>query len=349
MGFPPPQKSVITPLPFSMRIITTSKFTLPAVSIAAIILWWFGSDDTAYPYGSARISDTTPLSAGDYGLWPYLSVMQGNGIIGQATGLVFSTLAVYLMAELNNSNVLLRVNSRMISSLLAILLTASVFIHIIQPAHIVMLMSVLSYFTLFATYQNSDPRCTFLTYLYLSAASLVFPKLLLTVPFYWASQVHLRSLSTRCFCASLLGTILPYWLYGGYAICAGHTDLFVGHVSGIISFEWGDYAAVSLQRALVAVFSFILFTAGCIDFYMNSYLDKTRTRIIYNVVIILGIAAFLFLALQIQYIDTLLPLAMLPTVIVAGHHIVLSNTRITYIYTIIVGVAALALICMGII
>lgn len=329
-----------------MRIITTSKFTLPVVSIAACVLWWFGGSGATGLYEG--ISGTAFLPVSDYGLWAYLPIACVEGLTGLATGLAFAALAVYLMAELNNTNVLLRVSSRMLSSLLAVLLTASVFLHIIQPAHVVMLMLMLSYFTLFSTYQNSDTRITFLTYMYVSVASLVFPKLLLMIPFYWAAQVHFRSLSLRCFCASLVGICLPYWLYGGCAVCMDSTSVFLEHVSGIVQLEWGNYASVSLQRILVASFSLLLFLVGTVDFYLKSYQDKTRTRIIYNVVILFGIAGFLFLALQIDYFDTLYPLALLPTVIITGHHIVLSNTKFTRIYTIVVFVMALSLIVLGV-
>lgn len=329
-----------------MRIITTSKFTLPVVSIAACVLWWFGGSGATGLYEG--ISGTAFLPVCDYGLWAYLPIACVEGLMGQATGLAFAALAVYLMAELNNTNVLLRVSSRMLSSLLAVLLTASVFLHVIQPAHVVMLLSMLSYFTLFSTYQNSDTRITFLTYLYVSVASLVFPKLLLMIPFYWAAQVHFRSLSLRCFCASLVGICLPYWLYGGCAVCMDSTSVFFEHVSGIVQLEWGDYASVSLQRILVASFSLLLFFMGTVDFYLKSYQDKTRTRIIYNVVILFGMAGFLFLALQIDYFDTLFPLVLLPTVIVAGHHIVLSDTKFTRIYTIVVLVMALSLVVLGV-
>lgn len=237
-----------------MKIITTSKFTLPIVSIVTFVLWWFGCDKAASLYGDGH--GAAVLSVADYGLWSYLPITFVDGVMGLATGLVFTALAVYLMAELNNANVLLRVSSRMLSSLLAILLTASVFLHSVQPAHIVMLMLMLSYFTLFSTYQNGDTRMTFLTYMYISLASLVFPKLLWIVPFYWVVQVYFRSLSLRCFCASLVGVCLPYWLYGGCAVCMDCTSVFLEHVGGIVRFEWGNYASLSLQRMCVAFFFF---------------------------------------------------------------------------------------------
>ncbi|MCM1311777.1 MAG: hypothetical protein NC206_05000 [Bacteroides sp.] len=329
-----------------MKIITTGKFTLPVVSIAAFILWWFGGSETANLYHNA--CGRAELSVSDYGLWACLPVEWLDGPAGLVAGLVFATLAVYLMAELNNANVLLRVSSRMLSSLLAVMLTACVFLHVMQPAHIIMLMAMLSYFTLFATYQNGNPRITFLTYMYVSLASLVFPKLLLVVPFYWLAQAHFRSLSLRCFCASLVGVCLPYWLYAGCAVCMDSLAVFLEHVGGVVRFEWGDYTSVSLQRMCLAGYSLLLFLAGTFDFYLKSYLDKTRTRILYNVVILFGVVGFLFLIWQIDYFDTLFPLALLPTVVVAGHHIVLSDSKFMRIYTAVILVLALALVVLGV-
>ena len=53
--------------------------------------------------------------------------------------------------------------------------------------------------------------------------------------------------------------------------------------------------------------AFAIFALGTIDFYMRIYLDKTRTRVIYNVIILHGAAYFLLLLLQPISSLTLLP------------------------------------------
>lgn len=316
------------------KSIAKSQAVLPVAGVLALVLWY------VLPVEHASSS----FCHADDGLWQYVPSFLQEGYWSLSLSAFCVMVAVYLMAELNNANVLLRVNSRMLSSLLALLLALVVDCHHFQPGSVLMLFSLLSFFPLFATYQLPSPLFSFLTYLMVSVASLVFPKLLWMVPLYWLVQGHLRAFSLRCFIASLLGLVLPYWLYGGIAIMTDSLEGFVSHVSLMADFQWSDYTQLALRDVLVFAYIILLFVSGVVDFWSNRFRDKTRTRIIYNVVILHGFGAIALMVLQPQYFYTLLPLLLIDTSIVFGHFFTLTFSKFTHVYCLILMMLAIAVV-----
>ena len=310
------------------KSIASSQVTLPIVAAVVFILWF--------------LLPTANTQLPDYGLWRHVPsfLQEGNWALG--IGAICAALAVYLMAELNNANVLLRVNSRMLSSMLVLLLGLAVMCHRFQPGCVLMLLSLISFFPLFATYQQPNPLLTFVTYLLVSVASLVFPQLLWLVPVYWFIQGYFRAFSLRCCIASLLAVMVPYWFYGGIAVLTASLPDFLDHCQEVISFQVYDYTQLNLRDLILYAFILLLHLTGAIDFYIHQFMDKTRTRIIYNVLIVYGIVIAIWIGIQPQYFATLLPLLLISTSIVFGHFFTLTHTRFTHIYCIVLMVLAVA-------
>lgn len=292
-----------------------------------MLLFWLLLPPVGQP-----VDFTTP----DYGIWKFVPMFLQRGYVSLVMGALCAALAVYEMAELNNANVLLRVSTRMLSSVLAILLGMAVVCHPFQPGMVLMLLSLLSFFPLFAMYQTPSPFLAFLTYLALSVASLFFPKLLWIVPFYWLIQSYFRALTLRCLVASILATILPYWIYAAIAVLMLHWEDFLIHVYEMISFQMYDYTQIPLRHLFTFSLVFLLFVIGSIDFYLQQYRDRTRTRTIYRALIIYGVVLLMGMVAQPQYFITLLPLFLLSTAILFGHFFALTHTRFSYICCIVV-------------
>lgn len=318
------------------KSIASSQATLPVVSVVVFVLWFL----------LPPVQPPGPFSASDDGLWKYLPLFLQEGYWTLCIGAFCAALAVYLMAELNNANMLLRVSSRMLSSMLAILLFLVVICHRFQPGHIIMLFSLISFFPLFNTYQQPNPLLTFITYLLVSVASLVFPKLLWIVPFYWCIQGYFRAFSLRCSIASILAVTVPYWFYGGIAALTGSIADFLVHCKEVITFQVYDYTQIDVRNIILYLFILLLFVTGTIDFYLHRFMDKTRTRIIYNALIFYGILVVLWIGIQPQHFTILLPLLLPPTSIIFGHFFTLTHTRFSHIYCIVLMVVAVAIVVM---
>jgi len=314
--------------------IASNQATLPITCGVAFLLWFVQSS----------IQQPASFSSPEYGLWQYVPAFLLESYWSQVISVSCAALAVYMMAELNNAHVLLRVSSRMLSSMFAILLCLVVMGHTFQPGTVVMIFSLLSLFPLFSTYQAPSPLLSFLIYLSLSVASLTFPKLLWIVPIYWIIQSIFRALSLRCFISSVLATLLPYWIYGGIAILTGSMPIFVTHIQTIIQHQWFDYSALHLLDILIYLFVVLLFLTGTIDFIINQFLDKTRTRIIFNATIIHGLFVTIWIGVQPQYFSTLFPMLLISTAILFGHFFTLTHTKFSHIYCIILMMLAVLLL-----
>jgi len=307
---------------------------LPVVGVIALGLWYL------LP---------TPVNGGgnvcaDYGLWHLMPSFLQEGYWAIGLSALGAVLGVYLMTELNNAYILLRVSSRMIGSTYALLVAITVVCHRFQPGSIVALLSLLSFFPLFVSYQLPNPRLSFMTHLLVSLASLVFPKMLFLVPIYWLLQGFLRAFSFRCFMASLLAVLLPYWFYGGLAFALGFWSDFTTQVSAVFEVQWFDYSQLDGRHFFTFGFLVLLFLSGAIDFYHNRFLDKARIRTLYNVVILHGGSIMLTICLFPQFFSVLVHLLLIDTAIVFGHFFTLTHTLFSHIYNIVLLLLALVVV-----
>lgn len=257
-------------------------------------------------------------------------------------GFVACAVCVYLLAELSITFVLLRINSRMISSTLALLLASAVMLHELQTVHLILLCSVIAYFPLFGSYQR--PRgsvLSYVTFLLIGLSSLVFPQLLFFVPVCWISQIILRSMSARTWVASLLGIITPYCFLFTYAYCTDQMPLFTDRFVEMMRIELPDFSSLSLQYIVVAALSLIHFLVGMVDFLRNKHFDKTRTRYHYYIVLLHGSIAFVWFLLQPQYALFILPICLTNAAIMSGHFTAQSYGKVQNIITIILAVLTL--------
>ena len=292
--------------------IATNRFTLVIVSIFAAIVWvmheFIAQDEESHHLFSLTL-------------------------IG---GFLLCALAVYLMAELNNRFALLRISSRMLSSSLVMLCAAASMLHHLSPSHLMLICAVASYFPMFASYQR--PYATtriFLEFLFVGLASYLFPQVLYLIPFYWIVQAMLRAMTFRSWVASLLGIITPYWFLVTYAYITNDLQLFTDHFNDIITVEMPSYSMLSLKQIMVGAFSLVFFLLGSWDFYQKKHFDKTRIRCNYYAVSLLGAVSFVWLLLQPQYFNLIIPFCLVHTSMLGGHFIALSYGKVQNIITII--------------
>lgn len=319
--------------------IASGQFTLPLVSIIAFLVWVL-----------LPVTDAGVIDYEQHGIWQLLPALLMEGRIAMCLAIGLSALTVYLIAELTNSNVLLRISSRMLSSIFAFFTGIILCLHLVLPGHVVVVFSVLSYFTLFATYQSPSPMLTFVTYLLLSTASLFFPKLLLFMPLYWGIQIYLRSFSFRCLVSSLLGVLVPYWIL--FAVCIfveNDVNRFVELFLNAIDIKLPQYTSLTLQDWLIFAYVVTFFLFGLVDFVINSFLDKTRTRILYNVITSHCMFLIVFILLQPQFFHTLLPMLLVDSALLGGHFISLTYNKFSHVYCLVMFALAIALVMVQVI
>ena len=190
-------------------------------------------------------------------------------------------ILVYVLMEWNSQCQLLRVRSRMISSTVLAFVAAFPALQVSTWCWLPALFLVLSYFIAFKGYGQLKPQgWVFYAFLFVSAGSLMFPPLLLSVPFMWFAFGHqLRILSGKSITASLLGLLFPYWTYGLFCLVSGWNASFWRESwARTLDLRLPDYSEVLPWQWMLFVMLLVLGAIGIVHFIRTSYNDKIRTR-----------------------------------------------------------------------
>lgn len=275
--------------------VVTGVFTLPVTAVAATLLWVLPD-------------------AGDAALWGGLAV----------TGVV-----TYLLVELNNRKALLRVRSRMVSSVYLAFMAACVFLH---PLSLSMLPAVClsaAYFPLFAAYQRPHASGeVFYVFLLVGIASLCWPPLLvLSVACYAGLAVPLRALTWRTFVAGLFGLVLPYWLYAGWSLWKGCLPEACEVFLAAFRFTLPDYAVLTTAQIVSGVIVGGLALLSVVHFLRTAFGDKIRVRMYFYAIIQQEVLLLVAAALLPDRFDVLFRLLLVNTAPLAAHYFALARGR----------------------
>lgn len=252
----------------------------------------------------------------------------------------------YLMVELNNSNALIRIYSRMVSSAFIALVCCACFLF---PAlrEAIMLTCVTAFIILFfLTYQDKEATgFTYYAFLFWGLASLAYVHILFFLPLIWLLMTtNMMSMSWRTWTASLLGLLTPYWFSILWMLYQRDYTVFVDHFYALTIFEepFNLYGITANQKITVALV-ILLATISTIHYIRKSYLDKIRTRMFYSFFIWTNLAALLFLLLQPQHFNAMLLIMILCTSPLTAHFVALTSTKLTNITFVVIVIATILL------
>lgn len=261
--------------------------------------------------------------------------------------LVCLVLSTALMVELNNANQLLRVVSQATPAFLLLLTGVSIFIFPDLRTGIVQLCGIAVYFMIFHCDQRkASPGWVFYGFFCLGLASMVFVQMLYYVPVLWLLMAtNLRALTAKTFWASVLGIITPYWLGMGYYLYQGGIDRLTGHFASLAEFApLADYSMLGEQQWVSLIWTVLLAFIGIVHNARKGYQDKTRTRLLTQVFIVVDVLTIAFLLLQPQHYPLLMALIIVNTAPLVAHFITLTHTWLTNISFFIIIIITLAII-----
>ena len=258
------------------------------------------------------------------------------GLIQQEWWIQFGcfALSTFLMMELNNSNTLLRIHSRMVSCSFLVLSCCVCFLFHSLSEAISELFILATYLILFFTYQDkTSSGLSYYGFLCLGVASIANVHILFFLPFWWLlMQFNLQSFSQRTFLASLMGVTTPYGYWACWLLFQDSFSPLVEHLSslGIFHFPF-DFSSVADNHLVFFIFLTVIAILGTLHYWQTSYQDKFRVRQLYSLFIRMNIVIFLFFCLQPQHSDLLIRLMVINTAPLVAHFIALTNQRITNI------------------
>lgn len=275
------------------------------------------------------------------------------GLLSDHLWLQFACFVIssYLMVELNNSNALIRIYSRMVSCSFIMMACMSTFLLKSASAMLLSIFVVMSFITAFLTYQDkSSMGRTFYSFLSLGLATLLEVRLLYFVPVMWIAMFfYLRSMNIRIFISSLFGLVCPYWFVSLYLIYTNDFTLAVSHFSRLVKFgHIADFSHIPVSALVSIYFVTTLSVTGIIHYLRNRINDKTRTRMLYNTFILFNLATIVFLILQPQLYMPLLTILIVTGSPLIAHFIALTHTWITNMSFKVIVITALALTIMNI-
>jgi len=248
--------------------------------------------------------------------------------------MILLIVSTYLVIELNNTNSLIRIYSRMVSSTFLVLVSAANILFTSIEGGIVQLCIIGCYTALFYAYQNKQASGhVFYAFLCIGIASTIFIQIIFFIPILWILlTVNILAFSNRTFWASVLGLIAPYWFVGGYYIYTDEIDKFIQHFTNIIQFQpLFDYSAVTEHQIVTFAYIVLMTAIGTIHYLRNSYADKIRTRMLYELFIAMSISSAVFIFLQPRHFDILMRILIVNTAPLIAHFIALTRTRLTNI------------------
>lgn len=272
------------------------------------------------------------------GIWLLGGLLEGMWYVQFAILL----LSTYLMVELNNTNALLHMYSRMVSCTFLALSSMAVFLFPSIDAAVCTLCLIMFCTIIFHTYQDkASPGLTYYAFLCLGIASLVFIQIVFFVPFLWLMMAFsLMAFSGKMLWASLLGLITPYWFTVGIAAYLDKMNLMAAHFLSIASFhQIADYTCLDKTQLVTFVFLLMIAMMSIGHYMWKRRLDRIRTRMIYHFFISLDLLIILFIVLQPQHFSILFAMMIVCTSPLIAHFIAHTHSRLSNItFYVILGI-----------
>lgn len=289
-------------LRYRQNRIVGSRFTLPVVAVATLILW------------------VVVLLFKDFALEDALPKL---GIL---------SLSTYLMMLLNNENALIRIYSRMMSCLFLLINTSAIFNIISLRAALCQLGFIVMISLLFKSYQDrSSTGLTFYAFLCLGLISMVYTKVLYLVPFLWLMMLTLlMSFSFGTVSASVLGVLTPYWFVGCISLIRRDASWIEEHFAQIYSFST-DLSELSINEIILFSVLIMFGVLGTVHLILYNYQDKIRTRLFYYLLIELSVILAVATLLQPCDSEFLLPMLIVTVCPLIAHFVSLTHSRLSNI------------------
>lgn len=279
-----------------------------------------------------------------YGLVVCLTVE----LMGYGQWMTFALLlvATLMMAELNNGYSLIRIYSRMVSCSFMVMITMSLTLFESVTVAVVMVAYIAFLLLIFRAYQNPGAvGWVFYAFVALGISSIVFSKSLLFVPVLWVIMaINVLCFSPRTLIASLLGIITPYWFVAAWLIYQGNISYLGTHFLSALQFGTPfQFSILNIHQLLTFAFVLVLAVIGAVHFFLYSYQDRIRIRLMYETFVVLDACAVIFAILQPQYFDEMLGMSIVTTATLIGHFLALTHSRLSNITMFVLAGLALAL------
>lgn len=246
--------------------------------------------------------------------------------------ILLMALCVYLMAEMNNRNALLRIRSRMVSCCFIMLMSMSSMLLLDTNVSLALLCFVAYQFLIFYTCQNPGAvGIVFYAFFFIGMASLISVHLLLLVPVLLLLLSRpLYGLSGRTMSAAVMATMVPYWMTIIYLIYIGDYEPLMAHFSPLADTSiLFNYEKVTIGMVINFAVVVVSMLTGIVHFMQNAYKDKIRVRLLFRMMIVLSLILMILIAVAPAMYNYLLPMMVVTVSPLIAHFFTFTDSRIT--------------------
>ena len=300
--------------------------------------------------GSSNAQEAEPAGAGaaDAILLPDLEIRKGNYPLWDifyssciptwGTRLfcfILYSVIGYFLIGLNNAFAIIRMRASVQTAIYFLLISVCPTMHILYAGDLVAVTFLIALYFLFKSYQQSKSASyLFHAFVFIGMGSLLFPQLIFFVPVFWIGAYSFQSLHPKSFFASLIGWSVPYWFLLGYAYLSGHMDLFYQPFLELVNFRSILFGFRPWELATIG-YILLLYMVSSSHCLIAGYEDKIRTRSYLHFLIFLNFCIFVYIGLQPALYPHLFSLLLIGTSILIGHLFVLTNSRSSNLFFII--------------
>ncbi len=241
----------------------------------------------------------------------------------------------YLMVELNNSNVLMRVYSRMVSCSFMFLTTIFLY-QLTQIGSAILILCIVGFLTcIFRTYQDSETQgWTFYAFICIGISSIVWVQILYFVPILWIlMKTNLLSLNIKSFISSIFGLILPNIIFFGYTLyITNDYTTYIRHINELIVFQdIFNFTNLSEKQLISTIWIIILAIISTIHYLIDKKNDNIKTRLLFGIFTIINWSAIIFLLLQPTLFSSLITIIISTSSPLIAHLITLTHSKLSNI------------------
>lgn len=309
--------------------VSESSVTLPLCMVIGTLVWFWNSNTLCLEYDLSSIM-----------------------------ALLLAMATTYIVMETANAYSLLRIRSRMITTVWVLGISLISSTHTLNEGWVAALAIAGSYYVMFMAYQQHEAVIhVFHTFLLLAVAVLAIPQFVVFIPlYYWYLLVFLRCLTWRCFWAGAIGLALPLLIVLGWSIATDDYSFIWGRWENLLGtqlFQYEGYTLDTLHKepeVLNIIFFSLLALIGIIHYLRNYYNDKIRTRMYLYIYVMQTMLCFLTIVFMPDQHVSLAPAFLICSSTMIAHFFALTGTLTSNLFfclTIVVTILLL-IINMGI-
>lgn len=241
-------------------------------------------------------------------------------------------LTSYLFIELNISNSLIRIRSRMVSSTFLVLYSAFPVLFGSPHSNFLFVCLTAFFLIIFSSYQSPQAKgLYYLAFLLIGLCSMVDIKILFFVPFLWIlCATQLQSLSWQTWGTSVVGLLTPYWLFTPLLFRQDYRDLAIAHIDEIKHFStFFDLSVLTFPQLMTLALIISLSVVSITHLWQKAYEDRIQTRQYYGFFVTLFLLASAFFIIQPALYQLSLPIIIVCASPIIAHFIALTSSKAT--------------------